>query len=97
MTLGLRKLIVVCSVTGIVLVANLLVIASWLDQAGVIETARMIRGEFLTGTAITIILALLVLLVNPRLPASARLSRCPVCDHRTKPNDTYCSECGSRL
>ena len=70
MTLGLRKVLIVGLVAGIVLVANLLVVASWLNQVGVIEAAQGIREEFLTGTAITIILALLILIVSPRFRAS---------------------------
>ena len=97
MTLGLRKVLIVGLVAGIVLIANLLVVASWLNQVGVIEAAQGIREEFLTGTAITIILVLLILIVSPRFRASNLLPRCPVCDHRTAHGTTYCSECGSKV
>ena len=43
MTLGLRKALIVSLVASIVLIANLLVVATWLDQVGVIETAQNIR------------------------------------------------------
>ena len=46
---------------GVLLMANLLVIAAWLSEAGFVEIADKIRSEFLTGTAITILAALLIL------------------------------------
>lgn len=94
MTLGLRKLCVVSLVAGIVVIGNLLVVTSWLDERGVIEGARQVREEFLTGTAITVLVALLVLLVPQRGTAEGR--RCPVCDSRLK-GGKYCGECGSRV
>ena len=97
MTLGLRKILIVGLVAGLLLIAKLLIVASWLDQVGVIKAAQVVREEFLTGTAITIILALLILLVSPRFKALSLLPWCPVCDHRTARGTTYCSECGSRL
>ena len=97
MTLGLRKVLIMGLVAGIVLIANLLVVASWLNQVGVIEAAQVVREEFLTGTAITIILALLILLVSPGFRALNLLPRCPVCDQRTTRCAAYCSECGSRI
>ena len=35
--------------------ANALSIAAWLNEAGLVEIAGKIRSEFLTGTAITIL------------------------------------------
>ncbi len=96
MTLGFRKVIVVGLVASIMLVANSQMVASWMDQAGLISAAQTIRDNFLTGTAITIILALLVLLVRPSLKTAPLLGRCPVCDQRTARAAAYCSECGSR-
>ena len=94
MTLGLRKLCVVSLVAGIVLLGNLLVVTSWLDERGVIDGARSVRQEFLTGTAITILVALLILLVPQRGAAAGR--HCPVCDSRLR-GGRYCGECGSRV
>ncbi len=57
--------------------------------------ARGIRAEYLTGTAVTIIVVLLILLVNPRGGVLAR--RCPVCDHVLMARGKYCGECGSKV
>ena len=95
MALGLRQLIVLSLVGGIFLLANIMVVAHWLNNAGVIEGAIRIRQEFLTGTAITIIVALLILLVKPIAGGSGWIRRCPVCDHRLL-RGKYCSDCGSK-
>ena len=97
MTLGIRKSIVLALVGGVFLLANLLAVANWLDRIGVVEAARNIREQFLTGTAITVVLALLILLVSPRVKGAWMLRRCPVCDHRITRDARYCLECGSRL
>ncbi len=96
MTLGIRKLVVAGLVGGIFLMANIMVVAHWLQQSGVIEGAVWVRREFLTGTAITIIFVLLILLVKPGGGASGWARRCPVCDHRAL-RGRYCSECGSKV
>ena len=95
MALGIRKLIVLGLAGGIFLVANIMVMAHWLNEIGVIEGAGWIRWEFLTGTAITIIVALLILLVKPRGEGRSLFRHCPVCDHRLF-RGKYCSECGSK-
>ena len=97
MTLGIRKLIVLVLVATLFLLANLIFVANWLAEKGVIDWAQGIRKEYLTGTAITIIVVLLILLVRPagRLFQSAR--RCPVCDHGVSSAAKYCSDCGSRI
>ena len=66
MSLGLRKLVVVGLVGGVFFMANALLVAHWLDKMGMIGWAASIRRDFLTGTAITIIIALLILLVPAR-------------------------------
>ena len=53
MSLTIRKIIVIGVIGAIFLAGNVLLIANWL------------RENFLTGTAITVIIALLILLVNP--------------------------------
>ncbi len=65
MTLGIRKLIVVGLAGAVFLIANFLLVASWLQERGVIDWAQGVRQEYLTGTAITIIMVLLILLVRP--------------------------------
>jgi hypothetical protein len=97
MTLGIRKLIVVSLAGGVFLLANFLWITSWLQDKGVIDWAKDIRRDYLTGTAITIIVVLLVLLVGRRSEGRRLLKRCPVCDHRLLGSAAYCSECGSKV
>ena len=96
MTLGIRKLVVLSGVVLVFLLANLLIVTSWLAEHGVLEWAARFRAEFLTGTAITIIVALLILLVPARSAARGIIRRCPVCDHVLLGGGSYCSECGSR-
>ena len=80
MSLGIRKLIVIAIVGSVFLTANIMIVAAWLQEHGVIEAVTNIRKEFLTGTAITIIIALLILLVGPRTRGmSISRRRCPVC------------------
>ena len=97
--LGIRKLFVLSLVGGIFLLANVMFLAHWLSEMGVIDWAVHVRKEFLTGTAITIIIALLILLVKPRSEGSVAglIRRCPVCDHRILGRGSYCSECGSKV
>jgi hypothetical protein len=70
-------------------------VANWLAEHGVVDWARYVRAEYLTGTAVTIIVVLLILLVNPRTGALVR--RCPVCDHVLLSRGRYCGECGSKV
>ena len=95
MTLGIRKLIVVALAGGVFLLANILVVGHWLNKIGAIEGAVYLREEFLTGTAITIIVVLLILLVKPCGEVTGWIRRCPVCDHRLF-RGKYCGECGSK-
>ena len=65
-----------------------------------IDGARYVRKEYLTGTAITIIIALLILLVKPSREAASRfdlIRHCPVCGHRLFGRGEYCGECGSKV
>ncbi len=98
MTLRIRKLIVI-GIIGIVFMAgNIIVIANWLVAKGIPEKANWIRDNFLNGTAITIIIALLILLVNPgRTDSNIGQHRCPVCDKKISGNSNYCGECGCKV
>ena len=99
-SLGIRKLVVTSLVGGIFLLGNIWLVVNWLDEKGVVDGARYIRKEFLTGTAITIAVILLILLMKPGREVAGRFSlirRCPVCDHRVVGNKSYCSDCGSKL
>ncbi len=96
-SLGLRKLLVLVLVGAVFLLGNIYLVASWLEDRGVVDFARYIRKEFLTGTAITIAVILLILLVKPGVAAAKLIRRCPVCDHRVAGKKSYCPDCGSKL
>ena len=98
MSLTIRKIVVLGLIGIIFLTANILIVANWIAETGVAEKAGWVRKEFLTGTAIAVIVALLILLVNPRGSSRAvgLVRRCPVCDHRLLGKGDYCSECGSK-
>jgi hypothetical protein len=100
MTLGTRKLIIAGMVALVILLANFLVLARWLDSIGLIGWARGVRAEYLTGTALTIIVVLLVLIVpQSRMFIIGRgaQSRCRVCDGALDRPGRYCPTCGSRI
>jgi len=96
MTLTIRKIIVLGLIGSILLIGNILFVANWLSEKGVTDWAKNIRAEYLTGTAITIIAVLLILLVSPRAKTGGLVRRCPVCDHVLLSRGSYCSECGSK-
>jgi hydrogenase-4 membrane subunit HyfE len=98
MTLRIRKLIVIGIIGVIFMAGNIIVIANWLAAKGIPEKATWIRENFLTGTAITVIIALLILLVNPaRNENNISQRRCPVCDKKISGNSNYCCECGCKV
>ena len=97
MTLGIRKLIVLVVAAALFLVANLVLVANWLQEKGVIDWAKYVHRDYLTGTAITIIVVLLLLLVGPRGEGHKFLRRCRVCEHTVIGKGSYCAECGSNL
>jgi len=96
MTLTIRKIFVLSLIGAVLLIGNILFVANWLADKGVVDWAKNIRGEYLTGTAITIIVVLLILLVSPRRTGSL-VRRCPVCDRVLLTRGSYCSECVSRV
>lgn len=97
MSLTIRKIIVVGLIGMLILIGNILFVANWLSERGVIDWAQNVKAEYLTGTAITVIAVLLLLLVSPRVKAGGLVRRCPVCDHRLLTRGTYCSECGNKV
>ena len=97
MSLTIRKIIVLGLIGSVLLLGNILFVASWLAERGAVDWALGIRAEYLTGTAVTIILVLLILLVSPKAGARGLVRRCPVCDHVLVGRGGYCSECGSRV
>ena len=97
LSLGIRKILILSLVGGVFLLGNIWLVVSWLADKGVIDWARHVRGEYLTGTAITIIVALLILLVGPRGKGAGLVRRCPVCDHILLGRGKYCGDCGSKV
>lgn len=101
MTITVRRLIVVVPIAAVLLLANFLVLAEWLDGIGVIGWARSLHAEYVTGTAITIVAALLVLVPAPTFVGARRVwnssRRCRVCNERIRPEARYCAACGSRV
>ena len=95
MSLMIRKVIVLGLIGSILLLGNIVLVANWLSERGVVDWARYVRAEYLTGTAITIVVVLLILLVSPKSGALVR--RCPVCDHVLLSRGKYCGECGSKV
>jgi hypothetical protein len=91
----------VISLIGLVFLAgNILIIANWLVESEIEQKADWIREHFLTGTAITIIFVLLILLVSPKNGSSkvfGFVRKCPVCDHRLIGSPSYCGDCGSKV
>lgn len=93
-----RKLIVIALVIGILFVAGLPVITECLCRVGVIPVARAIHAEYLTGTALTVIVAILILLpARWRVRIVPREYECPVCEASVRPGARYCPACGSRV
>ena len=100
MSLTIRKIIVLGLIEIVFLTANILVVANWISDSGIADKAGWIRKEFLAGTAIAIIIALLILLVSPKNTTGRAIGftqRCPVCDKRLIGNVNYFSECGSNI
>jgi len=99
MTLTFRKIILLAFIGSIFLMANVVLVANWLNEKGVPEFAEHLKSNYLTGTAITIIIALLILLTTSK--AGRRVfsfsRRCPVCDKRVLGKGNYCSDCGSKI
>jgi len=96
MSLIIRKIIVLGLIGSVLLIGNILFMANWLSEKGVVDWARNVRTEYLTGTAVTIIAVLLILLVSPRTRTRGLVRRCPVCDHVLLTRGSYCSECGGK-
>ena len=94
-----RKLVVLTVLTLLLGLAGLPTIVAWLDRTGLIACARWARAEYVTGTAITVIIVLLFVLPGrPRLPQQEHLGtrQCPVCDSPLLRPGRYCPTCGSR-
>ena len=55
MNLIIRKILLLGLIGTIFLMANILVVANWLAEKGLMGKANWLREEFLTGTAIAVI------------------------------------------
>jgi len=100
MSLTIRKILVLGLIGMIFLLANILVVANWISDTGISEKAGWVRKEFLTGTAVAVILVLLILLMSPKNAGGKAIGftrRCPVCDKKLSGDVNYCSECGSKV
>mgnify|MGYP001600967450 CR=1 FL=1 len=95
----MKKVVVLAALAVVILLANFWALAGWLDGLGVIACARHVRSEYVTGTAITVIVTLLFLLGGAGAigKCSQFIRRCPVCDHALLRPGKYCAACGSRV
>ena len=64
MTLTIRKIVVLSLIGAVLLIGNIIFVANWLVDKGVVDWAKNIRAEYLTGTAITIIVSVHPVLSN---------------------------------
>ena len=96
MSIGSRKLVVGSVVAVVLTLTNAGTIVAWLQGIGLIPLAEYLRAEYVTGTTIAVIVALLVLLPG-RVVWAICVRRCPVCDSLLLRRGTYCGECGSRV
>jgi hypothetical protein len=100
MSLTVRKIVVLGLIGFVFLAGNILLVTNWLVEKGVEQKANWLREKFLTGTAIAVIITLLILLVNPKNVNGRTIDfirRCPVCDKRLIGNVNYYGECGSKV
>ena len=96
MTLTTRKRYVAGSVLFIIFLANAGAFVNWLAEAGLISWAQRVCDRYVTGTAITVIVAMLVIVPSGTVLATC-IRRCRVCDTVLLRRGKYCSECGSRV
>lgn len=96
MSIVKRKLLVASAIVMVLVLANAGTIVAWLRGTGLILLAEHLRAEYVTGTAIAVIVALLILLPG-RAVWAVLVQRCPVCDSLLLRQGKYCAECGSRV
>jgi hypothetical protein len=92
-----RKRLVIAVVAAVLILAALPTITAALDALGIIPFARAIRAEYLTGTALAVIGALLILLPRTKPEPAVGGHACTVCDAPLRPGSRYCPACGSRV
>jgi len=96
MTVAARKRFVAGGALLLMSLANLGVFVRWLETVGVLAWAQHVRDQYVTGTAITVVAVLLILLPSGAVIAIC-VQRCRVCDAVLLRRGKYCSECGSRV
>jgi hypothetical protein len=96
MSIGKRKLLVTGVIVAVLVLANAGAIVARMRSIGVIPLAEHLRSEYVTGTTIAVIVALLILLPG-RAVWAISVRRCPVCDAVLLRRGSYCGECGSRV
>ena len=96
MTLAVRKRFVAGRVLLLIALGNLGMFVSWLETLGLLAWARHVCDQYITGSAVTVIVALLILLPSGTVIAICA-QRCRVCDALLLRRGKYCSECGSRV
>lgn len=96
MTLTTRKRYVAGSVLFVLCLANAAAVVNLLAEAGLISWAQHACDRYVTGTAITVIAAMLII-VPPGTVLATCIRRCPVCDTVLLRRGKFCSECGSRV
>ena len=97
MTFRARKFILLLVIVMVLIASNAWDVAAWLDRSGVVGLAGWIRREYLTGTAITVVLAMLFLLAGPAGMARPFVRRCGVCGRLLLASGKYCGKCGCKL
>lgn len=99
MSLRVKKIVVLAVIASIVLLANIWSLTDWLERLGVIAVAQHLRMEYVTGTAIAVIAAMVFLLGGDGMVRACGhlIRRCPVCDHALLRPGKYCGACGSRV
>jgi len=96
MMLSMRKWFVTIGVLLILSLANISALVGWLETIGVLALAERVCDRYLTGTAITVIVVVLILLPSGTVVAICA-QRCRVCDALLLRRGKYCRECGSRV
>lgn len=97
MTARCRKLSVIGVMVAVILLANTAMIAHWLYASGLVDLAHWMRQEYLTGTAIAVILALIWLTGDRGHRIGQGTTRCcRVCEEPIAAIGRYCPHCGSR-
>ena len=96
MTLRVRKRVVAYLLIGVVLLANAALVVHWLHRVGLVDLARWIQREYITGPALAVIATLLWLLSERGTCTAEPGRKCRVCDRGIVVGGRYCPHCGSR-